>query len=165
MAKLLRLALACTSLILLSGSAEMYRPYSFTFYGVIPSNAVGDFTISWPWTMNMHKYNTACGGTCAGAALNGAGAAPGPNQCFYITRVFTWNTAGTPIMVGKLDVKGYGGDYITPGQLNGVGDSGWYPPDLRPLFRPGDELHIHTTGSGNVALATIFYILADCDDK
>lgn len=160
------ISIALLTCLLATPASSTYphpKPTSFTFYGVVNPNSTTDYTISWPWSAGMSNYNAVCGGTCAGAGQIGAGESPNPlTECFYITRVFTWNNTGSPIMVGKLDVNGYGGDYLTPGQLLGVGDSGWYPENSRPLFKPGDELHIHTTTPGTVALATIFYIKTNC---
>ena len=136
---------------------------SFTFWGRVSSSSTYDFTISWPWTNHMASYVAACGGTCADAGRLGAGVSPGPEECFYITRATAWLSDTTkPVMIGKLDVNGTGGDYITPAQTLYVSDSGWFPPDARPLFKPGDELHIHTTGPGTVALATIFFLKVPC---
>jgi hypothetical protein len=68
------------------------------------------------------------------------------------------------VMVGKLDTAGFGGDFVTPGMAygNSAIDSGWIPSDARPLFKPGDELHVHASGVGSIAYATIYYTPHPC---
>lgn len=156
-------SILCAAL-LFSGYTFAFAPKSFTFYGALPSGTGGDYVISWPWSNGMDVYVSHCSVPCAGPASIGAGYPPNPYaDCFYITRVVTWNTSGANIMVGKLDVNGYGGDYLTPAYLPGFSDSGWYPERSTPLFKPVDELHIHTTGPGSVAYATIFYTPTSCE--
>jgi hypothetical protein len=63
-------------------------------------------------------------------------------------------------MVGKLDwqalavimsLRGWPMAILPLTADNSAIDSGWIPSDARPLFKPGDELHIHATGVDSIA--------------
>ena len=141
---------------------------SFSFTGFIDCPSSGaDVVISWPGgdVDARRQYQEAKVGTV------GAGNAPTRNFIIVGVEVSHQQYSGTNptyyTLVGKFDVAGTGGDYISS-RLYGQGSAGplIFPPDLRPMFKfnsalqyGGDQLHIHTSGCG-LAVATIFYILA-----
>ena len=142
-------------------AAQTPEPRSMTIFGTLQSGV--DVTISWPWGPSIQEYAAKHPGAAQPAQVAGH---PIPN-CAWINRIYAWhrNAHETDyIMVGKLDVAGFGGDYVTPGMAygNSATDSGWFPPDARPSFNPGDELHIHATGKGSIVYATIYYTPHPC---
>lgn len=131
---------------------------TFMFYAWL--KPIGDNVISWPGNVN--------GGSNSVVGIPGPGTAP--PACFYITRAVGWRSDSTGqgpgpspgyIIIGKIG-QGIDG-YLTPRPAFGaeVADTGWYPADQRPLFMPGDEIHVHAAGSG-LAYATIYFLPAKC---
>lgn len=135
-------------------------PGSFTIFANVSGS--GDLVVSYPFGPAIQKF-VAGGGIAFPARIGASARLLGEPNDFVITRVAAWHEGASGsnyIMVGKLDVVGFGGDYLTPTIAYGSekADSGWFPKELRPLFLPGDELHIHVTGAG-VAFATIYVLV------
>jgi hypothetical protein len=133
-----------------------------TISGIVQNG--GDVVISWPWGPAIQAYAAAHPGAAQPAEL---GSGYPIQQCAWINRVYAWHRGASGddyVMLGKLDTAGFGGDFVTPGMAygNSAIDSGWIPSDARPLFKPGDELHIHASGVGSIAYATIYYTPQPC---
>lgn len=113
------------------------------------------------------SHSRICGGASGGGAIGATGLWLSHSTLRMDQCVYAWHRGATGddyVMLGKLDAAGFGGDYVTPGMAygNSAIDSGWIPSDARPLFRPGDELHIHASGVGSIAYATIYYTPQPC---
>ncbi len=71
------------------------------------------------------------------------------------------NTQATYALVGKADLDGTGGDYISPAVFGRARDRLTFLPGYEPVFRGRDELHIHTTcplGAGVHSIwVTVYY--------
>jgi hypothetical protein len=132
---------------------------SFTLFGIVPcpiAPTTADSVVAWPgqYVGSASRYQKTY------AASIGAMSSKGMPASFVITATEVTREGGDPntyLVLGKLDVTGSGGDYISPRFYgNGTSTQTAFPAETRPVFLPGDELHLHTNGCG-LAIATIYY--------
>ncbi len=140
-------------------SVSLATADSFTIYGAdLLCNEY--HIIAWP---DAHRIPPPVGQD----AKLGASSGPPPTDNYAITAteivVEGADTVGLLAVIGKLDVVGTGGDYISPRLTRVGGERQTFLPGREPIFRAGDELHIHVAGGCTedrrsfTALATIYF--------
>ncbi len=147
---------AALLLLAVSASAE-----SFTIYGAnLPCNEYR--IIAWP---DARLIPPPIGQDAVLGAASSRTGVPTDAYAITATELLVEGSEAVQILavIGKLDVAGTGGDYISPRLLHVGSERQTFLPGREPIFRAGDELHLHFGGAcsedarGFNAFATIYY--------